>query len=527
MTSKKNMQKQTICIALIVALIALVAVFTVVGAPLQQVAMAQGTVAFNAVTDPSQIAEENIGECTFADAKEWVLDNWDEVREIINDDRSVVLYYHNNESLCRIMVTDGDTYTGKDAFTAEFNNDEEKTKTIADCQEQWDYYGALYFCDPDNVAEKVEVSDVKWESADIPAVDRRLTADDMEGFIPTTREIAIQWLPPENAQRTLLIYDVGEDYIATIEYSGGRYWSDDVNHDTITCENFLEMRELGVVLYYTGVKENSGIVTPSKVAEPIILPEGEVQNGTVAVRLFCETDGATIYYTLDGSIPNEHSRVYEPGSTVTVSENATIRAIAMKAGMEKSVMASESFNSGAPSGKGSGKSDNIIQYEGDPIPGKETGKAKHGFCVGWVVFIFAILELLYLGLYFVLWFPKAAFLIDKCKLGALKSIKEGKILFGVVDLLAFIGLCVSCGVFLFALIALCCHACAVTAVSFVLALLVLAAFVAIFVLDHKDLVKGWMEKICKKEKKGEKTEVAPESTELPAEEKVPTDNDQE
>ena len=367
----------------------------------------------------------------------------------------------------------------------------------------------------------IKINVVKWEIADIPAVDRRLTAGDMEGFIPTTREIAIQWLPTDSrsGQITYLIHDVGENYIAFIAYSGDTYWEYDVNYDTITCN---DLRESGIVFYYTGVKENSGSVTPSKVAEPIILPEGEVENGTVTVRIFCETEGATIYYTTDGSIPNEHSTVYQPGSTVTVSANSTIRAIAMKAGMEKSVLASESFNSGAPSGNGGGT---IGKGDVAPIVVKEPQKAGHGFCVGWVVFIFVMLELLYLALYFILWFPKAAFIVGKCKLTALNDFKNGHILFGVVDMLAFVGLCASCGVFLFALIALCCHACAVTVVSFILALLIFAAFVAIFVLDHKDLVKSRIDKIFKKEKKEE--EPASEAEEAPAEEPASTQNDQE
>ena len=114
------------------------------------------------------------------------------------------------------------------------------------------------------------------------------------------------------------------------------------------------------------------------------------------------------------------------------------------------------------------------------------GSAKHGFCIGWIVLIFVILELLYLALYFILWFPKAAFIVKKCKLGALMSKR---------CLLGKIGCCVACAVFIFALVALCIHQCAVTVVSFILAFLILTAFAVIFMIEHKDLVKGCIGKV--------------------------------
>ena len=108
--------------------------------------------------------------------------------------------------------------------------------------------------------------------------------------------------------------------------------------------------------------------------------------------------------------------------------------------------------------------------------GKGTVSTRHGFCVGWVVFIFVMLELLYLALYVLLWLPKAAFIVKKCKLSALDDFRKGHILFGRVDLLHFIGLCFSGAVFIFALVALCVHVCPVTIVCLVFALLIFAAF---------------------------------------------------
>lgn len=393
----------------------------------------------------------------------------------------------------------------------------------------------------------IKINVVKWELSNVPNEHRFLSPGDMEGFAPTSYEIARQWLPEEDdvGQHVYLIYwcktnkyDEDECNYRIIDYiSGEFYYHDEVMDNILLSEIYRDITN-GAFYYYTGVKASSGQgegSQPAKVAAPAIIQEGESQaDGTVSVTLYCETEGATIYYSIDGSIPNEHSTVYVPGSTITVPVNATIRAVARKAGMQESVLAVESFNSYDPGGNGGGT---IGKGDVAPIVVKEPQKAGHGFCVGWVVFIFVMLELLYLALYFILWFPKAAFIVEKCKLTALNDFKNGHILFGVVDLLAFIGLCVSCGVFLFALIALCCHACAVTAVSFILALLIFAAFVAIFVLDHKDLVKSWIDKIFKKEKKEEEPaseaeeapveEPASEGEEDPAENPASTQNDQE
>ena len=65
-----------------------------------------------------------------------------------------------------------------------------------------------------------------------------------------------------------------------------------------------------------------------KPAVPTFSPAaGAVVSGT-PVTLACLTDGATIYYTTDGSTPTTSSSVYS--SAITVTENMTIKAIAVK-----------------------------------------------------------------------------------------------------------------------------------------------------------------------------------------------------
>ena len=106
-------------------------------------------------------------------------------------------------------------------------------------------------------------------------------------------------------------------------------------------------------------------------------------------------------------------------------------------------------------------------------------KESHGFCIGWVVFIFAILEILCACLYAVLRFGLIKEIIAKCKLD---------VLYGKMDLLTLIGLCVSGAIFLFALIALCVHQCAISIISFILATIICGGFTCFFVQD-KGIIK--------------------------------------
>ena len=113
----------------------------------------------------------------------------------------------------------------------------------------------------------------------------------------------------------------------------------------------------------------------------------------------------------------------------------------------------------------------------------------HGFCVGWVVFIFGILELLATAVYVIVRFHLLDEIVKKYKLDCL---------FAKLDLLTLVGLCVSGALFLCALIILCCHVCAISITSFILAILICLAFTYFFLND-----KGIIDKLLKKQPKAE------------------------
>ena len=66
------------------------------------------------------------------------------------------------------------------------------------------------------------------------------------------------------------------------------------------------------------------------VATPAISPNGGEYESSATVTLTCATEGASIYYTLDGSTPTTASTLYSKAFTLT--ESATVKAIATKSG---------------------------------------------------------------------------------------------------------------------------------------------------------------------------------------------------
>lgn len=84
---------------------------------------------------------------------------------------------------------------------------------------------------------------------------------------------------------------------------------------------------------------NRNIMFPvTRCATPTIVPVGGAFS---TVNILCSTPGSTIYYTLDGSTPTASSTEYT--GTIIMTEDATIKAICIKAGLEDSAVASYDF----------------------------------------------------------------------------------------------------------------------------------------------------------------------------------------
>ncbi|MDE6278353.1 MAG: chitobiase/beta-hexosaminidase C-terminal domain-containing protein, partial [Paramuribaculum sp.] len=89
--------------------------------------------------------------------------------------------------------------------------------------------------------------------------------------------------------------------------------------------------------------DTHGTVDPvlETVATPVISPAGGLVTAGTAVEISCDTQGATIFYTVDGTLPSSGSFVYE--GPITVSNDMQIKAFAAKDGMTPSEVASATF----------------------------------------------------------------------------------------------------------------------------------------------------------------------------------------
>ncbi|MCQ2601641.1 MAG: chitobiase/beta-hexosaminidase C-terminal domain-containing protein [Treponema sp.] len=87
------------------------------------------------------------------------------------------------------------------------------------------------------------------------------------------------------------------------------------------------------------------VLPPAPAKETVATPvfsvaSGEVNSGT-SVEINCETEYAMIYYTMDGSNPTTSSTQYT--DAISINEDVSIKAIAVKAGMNDSDVASASY----------------------------------------------------------------------------------------------------------------------------------------------------------------------------------------
>ena len=82
-----------------------------------------------------------------------------------------------------------------------------------------------------------------------------------------------------------------------------------------------------------------GVIPTQTVATPAISISG------TTATISCSTSGATIYYTLNGNTPTTSSTQYS--SPITLSGACTIKAIAVKSGMNNSSVASAEYNPSA------------------------------------------------------------------------------------------------------------------------------------------------------------------------------------
>ena len=145
----------------------------------------------------------------------------------------------------------------------------------------------------------------------------------------------------------------GNKQFASVTASDGTY-----NHPTTTGEGVWSGSSKNIIftLGSTGqlqlntfsvTFESSSDSPVETVATPTFSPTGGTFTGTQSVEITCETTGADIYYTTDGSTPSaSNGTLYE--NAITISASTTIKAIAIKNG-ESSEIASATYEIVLPS----------------------------------------------------------------------------------------------------------------------------------------------------------------------------------
>jgi pimeloyl-ACP methyl ester carboxylesterase len=121
--------------------------------------------------------------------------------------------------------------------------------------------------------------------------------------------------------------------------------------------------------------------TVSSVATPVISPSSMSSTSAVSVTMSCETSGATIRYTTDGSDPTASSMSY--GGAFTLNSSATVKARAFKSGMSDSAVASTSYTITSVPSNNNFASRETIGTAGGTVSGsninatKESGEPAH------------------------------------------------------------------------------------------------------------------------------------------------------
>ena len=102
-------------------------------------------------------------------------------------------------------------------------------------------------------------------------------------------------------------------------------------------------------------------ITPQigHVSTPIISPNGGTFTDSQVITITCRTDGAAIYYTLDGTVPTTNSAKCTGAFTLT--ESRTVKAVAIKVGMSNSTVAEAVFT------KSSSPVDPVVETVAAPV----------------------------------------------------------------------------------------------------------------------------------------------------------------
>jgi len=190
-----------------------------------------------------------------------------------------------------------------------------------------------------------------------------------------SKTFQIGWVPPEIFPASAG-FQTGDEVEVTVTNSPGnngegtlffRYtygpgqtaWTQYVNPILVTETSTIEAKVVGfdgesdiVSATYTFVME--------KVATPVISPTGGVFTELPAVEITCTTQGAAIYYTVNGTEPAKSSSLYS--GPISIAGSCRVKAFAAKANMGDSDKVSRAYILDDPLPQGNGSDNAYNDY---------------------------------------------------------------------------------------------------------------------------------------------------------------------
>ena len=173
------------------------------------------------------------------------------------------------------------------------------------------------------------------------------------------KKITVKWNSNTNNGRAVDIYGKNSAYEATTELyntdkQGTKVGS--IVKGSSTTYTFTENYK------YIGLRSNNGAMYLDKIEiewgtdaimETVATPSISFDESTNKVSISCATDGATIYYTTNGNNPTINDTQYSSEIQLVTGDSFTVKAIAVKTGMNNSVVASKAvaYSSGQTENK--------------------------------------------------------------------------------------------------------------------------------------------------------------------------------
>lgn len=154
------------------------------------------------------------------------------------------------------------------------------------------------------------------------------------------------YFPTIEAMKSVKAPKMPQMFIAMCGETGKAYLYNKANTAT---EDLGKWREIALAGETSGGSSSGGGNTTPTVANPSIT----ISEGNVTIT--CSTNGAVIYYTIDGTAPSTSSTAYT--TAFTVESGVTIKAVAVKDGVYSSTV-SKTYTTGGSTG-------------GDPVVDKD------------------------------------------------------------------------------------------------------------------------------------------------------------